>query len=171
MVYVWKCNSIVSFAVLPEPQQEYISSSLTSPSPMFNNSSKSDLDTMMYTNPRYPDNNTYYPNNWNTTTPYYNNFYYSSTNNNQQYPGMPPVVLHPHLYSTVNQNQIHLHLHGSTEKLETLSLPPSCAEIGGTQPASADVAQSMQEDGPIEECDRAAQAQNVTDPASVWRPY
>lgn len=84
---------------------------------------------------------------------------------------MPPVVLHPHLYSTVNQNQIHLHLHGSTEKLETLSLPPSCAEIGATQTSSGDVTQNMQEEGPIEECDRAAQAQNVTDPSSVWRPY
>lgn len=127
----------------------------------------------MYTSPRYPENNTYYPNNWtNATTPYYNNFYYSPTNNNQQYAGMPPMVLHPHLYSTVNQNQIHLHLHGSTEKLEALTLPPSCAEIGTTQAQPADVAQSMQEEAAqIEDCERAVQAQNVSDPASVWRPY
>ncbi|XP_064556046.1 protein lozenge-like [Drosophila montana] len=56
----------------------------------------------------------------------YNNYQYGSCSATAaQYGGAgahatappPPVVLYPQLYSTVNQNQIHLHLH-SSEKLE-----------------------------------------------------
>ncbi|KAL7744391.1 hypothetical protein ACLKA6_001779 [Drosophila palustris] len=56
----------------------------------------------------------------------YNNYQYGSCSATAaQYGGTgahaaappPPVVLYPQLYSTVNQNQIHLHLH-SSEKLE-----------------------------------------------------
>ncbi|XP_034656247.1 protein lozenge [Drosophila subobscura] len=66
-------------------------------------------------------------NNWSNG---YNNYQYGScTAATAQYGGTgahaaappppppPPVVLYPQLYSTVNQNQIHLHLH-SSEKLE-----------------------------------------------------
>lgn len=57
----------------------------------------------------------------------YQNYQYGSCSATSQYgpqtaaapppPPPPPVVLYPQLYSTVNQNQIHLHLH-SSEKLE-----------------------------------------------------
>lgn len=35
----------------------------------------------------------------------------ATTTNQNTYPPPPPMVLYPSLYSTVNQNQIHLHLH------------------------------------------------------------
>lgn len=54
----------------------------------------------------------------------YNSFQYPSCATaggpNSQYSATPTMVLYPQLYSTVNQNQIHLHLHATTnsEKLE-----------------------------------------------------
>ncbi|EZA61532.1 Histone-lysine N-methyltransferase SETMAR [Ooceraea biroi] len=41
--------------------------------------------------------------------PNYQGYY---NNPSQNYISPPPMVLYPQLYSTVNQNQIHLHLHG-----------------------------------------------------------
>ncbi|XP_044252547.1 runt-related transcription factor 3-like isoform X2 [Tribolium madens] len=144
--------------VLPEAgHNEFINTSLTSPPPMLN-SAKSELDPM-----RYPDNSTYYPNNW-TPNSYPNNYnYYNTPNNNQQYPST--MVLYPPLYST--QNQIHFHLHGSTEKIdqylstESLSLTPTRA-IELAQSVTTEVAQSHET---LEDTER------THDPASVWRPY
>lgn len=128
---------------------------------------------------RYPDNNTYYPNNWGTNPSYSNNYnYYNTPNNNQQsYPTTPTMVLYPHLYSTVNQNQIHVHLHGNSEKLDyinsdPLTLMPSRGAMDiGVTPESHDIqANSQMTTQPhtqIEE-DRV---QVQTDPSSVWRPY
>lgn len=162
--------------MLPEPSQhEFITTSLTSPSPMFN-TTKTDLDTMMCTSPRYPDNNTYYPNNWgaNSTYPSTYNNYYTAPNNNQQYNSTPTMVLYPSLYSTtVNQNQIHLHLHNNAaEKLDqyvppdVLSGSRGILELGAPHQTDGETQPPQQ----IEEVDRA-QTQSVTDPSSVWRPY
>ncbi|XP_030379275.1 protein lozenge [Scaptodrosophila lebanonensis] len=79
---------------------------------------KTDLDTL---NAGY-GTATAYNNAWSNG---YNNYQYGSCSATAQYGGAhavappppPPVVLYPQLYSTVNQNQIHLHLH-SSEKLE-----------------------------------------------------
>lgn len=141
------------------------------------NSAKSDLDTMMCSSPRYPDNNTYYPNNWGSNSTYPSNYnYYGAPNNNQQYTGTPTMVLYPHLYSTVNQNQIHLHLHGSTEKIDqyltpdalTVASSRNALEAGTTHPSGGETQQGAA--AQIEDTDRV-QTQSVTDPASVWRPY
>lgn len=124
------------------------------------NSAKSELETA-----RYPDNSTYYPNNWTPNATYNNYNYYNTPNNNQQYPSM--VLYPPPLYST--QNQIHFHLHGSTEKIdqylstESLSLTPTRA-IELAQTVTTEVAQSHVQET-IEDTER------THDPASVWRPY
>ncbi|CAH1376494.1 protein lozenge-like isoform X2 [Tenebrio molitor] len=157
--------------VLPEPSHnEFINTSLTSPTPMLN-SAKSEIDPMICSSPRYSDNSTYYPNNWGTNPSYANNYnYYNTPNNNQQYPST--MVLYPPLYSTVNQNQIHFHLHGSTEKIdqylstESLSLTPTRA-IELAQNVTTEVAQSHVQE-PLEDTERT---QGHNDPASVWRPY
>lgn len=162
--------------------------------------------------PRYapPDpNNGYvnYSNSW-SSNGYntYNNFQYNNLpmNNNtnlncaQQTPYISPpaptMVLYPHLYSTVNQNQIHLHLHGSTDKLDqyfsgesplTISSATSVKgsiEIGlggsAMQPLSLGGPES--ESGMVQSDNESAHhsrgalmpVSNVnTDPSSVWRPY
>ena len=136
------------------------------------NSAKSEIDPMICSSPRYSDNSTYYPNNWGTNTTYPNNYnYYNTPNNNQQYTGA--MVLYPPLYSTVNQNQIHFHLHGSTEKIdqylgsEALNLNPTRA-IELAQNVTTEVAQTHQE--PLDDGAERTQEHN-SDPASVWRPY
>ncbi|XP_031353422.1 runt-related transcription factor 3-like isoform X3 [Photinus pyralis] len=177
--------------VLPEvPSHEFINTSLASPSVFHNSkagiSGTSDLDPMLCGSPRYPDNNTYYPNNWGSNPTYPNNYNYYNTPNNNQQPyinsGTPTMVLYPHLYSTVNQNQIHLHLHGNGEKLEyintdSLSLMPTRSSMD-LEPASANsdvptnqqMATQVPGQGQIEEAERG-EVQSVTDPSSVWRPY
>lgn len=104
------------------------------------------------------------------------------------------MVLYPHLYSTVNQNQIHLHLHGSTDKLDqylsgegnlTISsgLPAKRGlEIGigvpHVQPLSIGV-QDSDSSGMVQSESDTAHARGAlmpvssvnTDPSSVWRPY
>lgn len=141
---------------------------------------------MLCGSPRYPDNNTYYPNNWGSNPTYPNNYNYYNTPNNNQQPylnsGTPTMVLYPHLYSTVNQNQIHLHLHGNGEKLEylntdSLTLMPARSNME-LEPASANsdvqtdqqTATQVPGQGQIEEAERG-EVQSVTDPSSVWRPY
>ncbi|KAF5287464.1 hypothetical protein FQA39_LY04092 [Lamprigera yunnana] len=180
--------------VLPEvPSHEFINTSLASPSVFSNSKSivpgNSDLDPMLCGSPRYPDNNTYYPNNWGSNPSYSNNYNYYNTPNNNQQPYLnsatPTMVLYPHLYSTVNQNQIHLHLHGNTEKLEylnsdplTLMPPRNNMEIvqATTNPdvqtnpqMPSQVNTQGHSQAQIEETEREVQA--VTDPSSVWRPY
>lgn len=129
------------------------------------NSAKSDLETV-----RYSDNSAYYPNNWSTNN--YNNYnYYNTPNNNQQYTST--MVLYPPLYSTVNQNQIHFHLHGGTEKIDQylntdLSLNPSRA-IELAQNVTTEVAQAHVPE-PLEDGTERTQEQS-SDPTSVWRPY
>lgn len=131
---------------------------------------------MISASPRYPDNNTYYPNNWGSNPTYSNNYnYYNTPNNNQQSylnTGTPTMVLYPHLYSTVNQNQIHVHLHSNNEDPLTLMPPRGAMEIG---PPPADNAQMPSQvntqahtQAQIEESERG---QGQADPASVWRPY
>lgn len=163
-----------TFSVLQEqPAQEYINTSLTSPPPMVNSAKADLIEPMICGSPRYSDSNTYYPNSWGTNMNYSNNYYYNNSNNNQQYinsPAPPTMVLYPHLYSTVNQNQIHLHLHGSADKIDyinhdiSLTSTRSSIEIGVLPPAAVEVHSTQ---GQIEDSDRThAQA----DP-NVWRPY
>lgn len=158
-----------------QPPQEYINTSLTSSPPMVNSAKADLIEPMIGGSPRYSDSNTYYPNSWGTNMGYSNNYYYNS-NNNQQYLNTPTpaaMVLYPQLYHQVNQNQIHLHLHGTAaDKLDyinhdSISLTSTRSiEIGLIPPPTPVEVHSTQ--GQIEDSDRThAQA----DPSSVWRPY
>lgn len=167
------------FVVLQEQHQEYLNTSLTSPPPMVNSAKADLIEPMICGSPRYTDSNTYYPNSWGTNMNYTNNYYYNNTtNNNQQYSinstaPTTTMVLYPHLYSTVNQNQIHLHLHGSTtDKIDyinhdiSLSSTRNSIEIGVVPPTTA---VEVHAQGQIEDNDRTHPVQQ--DPNNVWRPY
>ena len=174
-------------AVLPEPhhQHEYINSSLSSPTPIFN-SAKADLEQMSLANSRYPDTSAYYPNNWGTpSSSYPNNYnYYGPPNNNQQYlnpNGTPTMVLYPHLYSTVNQNSIHLHLHSNADKgggdqyvnfNDGLTFPSSRPPEELEQDTTVNSTEGEVVPSPHEHIENLDRTQvSVTDPSSVWRPY
>uniref|UniRef100_A0A1B0DG35 Uncharacterized protein n=1 Tax=Phlebotomus papatasi TaxID=29031 RepID=A0A1B0DG35_PHLPP len=105
-----------------------------------------------------------------------------------QYPpshGAPTMLLYPQLYSTVNQNQIHLHLHGGADKIEQYLSPENSLtissigqrgieiEIGGTEAptAAALMATEDQESHPNEDSTQHSRDAAVGDPNSVWRPY
>lgn len=99
------------------------------------------------------------------------------------------MVLYPHLYSTVNQNQIHFHLHGSTDKLDqyfsgenalvTISSNPSVKggiEIGigmGGQTHSENEESNIQEQHVDSDGNQSQHSRNnpMGDLSSVWRPY
>ncbi|XP_028130537.1 runt-related transcription factor 3-like isoform X2 [Diabrotica virgifera virgifera] len=164
--------------VLPDSSSnEYITTSLTSPPPLFN-SAKPDLEMI---SSRYPDNNSYCPNNWPANSTAYNNNYYNHSYNQQQYLNTPTMVVYPSLYSTVNQSQIHFHLHPPSDKLDPYKNEPYIKSeqyltdsAGLTNPQrveavqNSDVVHSHVDSLRIEDSERNAQSQN--DP-SVWRPY
>lgn len=143
-------------------------------------------------------------NNWSNG---YNNYQYQSTGSIQasaqpQYPvpppppppataphGAPTMLIYPQVYSTVNQNQIHLHLHGS-EKIEqylganendvTISgggARHSNSNLGIGLSGAADnaIMESSETDGHQHRTTEHETAnrtdQEVGDPSSVWRPY
>lgn len=105
-----------------------------------------------------------------------------------QYATTPTMVLYPQLYSTVNQNQIHLHLHGaSSDKLEqylgaavdnSLALTTlNRVEVGVPGGGDASFEQDISETGNATTMDSVTER---TDPTtgpenptteSVWRPY
>lgn len=166
--------------VLPDSSssQEYIHTSLTSPPPIFN---KPELDMM---SSRYSsDNNTYNPNNWPASPAAYNNNYYNHSYNQQQYLNHPPpsMVVYPTLYSTVNQSQIHFHLHAPSDKLDPYKSEPYIKgeqyltdSASLTNPQRVETGQNSEvvhahvDSLRLDESERTAQSQN--DP-SVWRPY
>lgn len=137
----------------------------------------------------------------------YNNFQYASCQTaaavQSQYPSnapptAPTMLIYPQVYSTVNQNQIHLHLHG-TEKIEqylqssenslTISSSRNLSIDTGVEDTSnvimeADDAEhhhhhhQQQQQQHEQQTDMTQQPvgnrdddQEVGDPSSVWRPY
>ncbi|XP_060521754.1 segmentation protein Runt-like isoform X2 [Cylas formicarius] len=166
--------------VLPEASSnEFISTSLTTSSPPPNfNSAKSELDTLAG---RYPENS-YCPNNWSTYPAYPNNNCYNTSYNNQQYINQPtPVMLYPtSLYSTVNQNQIHFHLHppsdsrssdayltDSSGNLPSVGLASGSGSRPDLVPTSSGELNSHVQGEEIQDSNRDQQPS--ADP--VWRPY
>ncbi|XP_065163628.1 protein lozenge-like isoform X2 [Atheta coriaria] len=170
-------------AVLPEVSQtEYINTSLTSPTtPMFN-SVKADLDPMVGASPRYNESSGYYPNNWTPHNTNYANYpsYYNAPNNNQQYGNAPHMVLYPHIYPTVNQNQIHVHLHGpATDKIfdnfsvhDGLALMPARSSEAAAN-ATADAHSHSQQPPAEQQTQQVVEddQRQIADPSAVWRPY
>uniref|UniRef100_T1GA71 Uncharacterized protein n=1 Tax=Megaselia scalaris TaxID=36166 RepID=T1GA71_MEGSC len=135
-------------------------------------SSKGDIDfNSTSTYPAY--------NNWSNG---YNNYQYGSCAPQSQYPPHhTPVVLYPQLYSTVNQNQIHLHLHGA-DKIEqylgqenalTISSVPGRTgiEIGiGTSDHEVGILSANDSSIHREETSTTGDDDTGND-QSVWRPY
>ncbi|XP_059616740.1 protein lozenge isoform X2 [Phlebotomus argentipes] len=132
----------------------------------------------------------------------YNNYQYSScpppppppppapphpSSVQHQYPShtAPTMLLYPQLYSTVNQNQIHLHLHGGPEKIEQYLSPENSLtissigagrgieiEIGGNEAAAPPALMSTDEQENHANEDSTQHSRDVPgDPNSVWRPY
>lgn len=122
--------------------------------------------------------------------------------NSYQYPCQPPaqpqypptaaasaqttMVLYPQLYSTVNQNQIHLHLHGSDKHLVEQYLGGSGAAVQSDNSAFpvtslgnhrsngleiSENAMIAQEDDNIKQHQEQAVVDHEAGDQSVWRPY
>lgn len=95
------------------------------------------------------------------------------------------MLLYPQVYSTVNQNQIHLHLHGTaSDKLEQYLSPDSVVISSLRNPAITSAPQGVEvgisADSPvvaaaqlglITETDPPDVQENREDPNNVWRPY
>lgn len=132
-------------------------------------------------------------NNWPNS---YNNYQYGScppppppAPTQPQYPHTPhtgpTMVLYPHVYSTVNQNQIHLHLHGSDKIEQYLNVESgltissgrsSGVEIGIGTTDNSNVIMGEEESDQhqtTEMTDRTnpEEEHEVGDPNTVWRPY
>lgn len=84
-------------------------------------------------------------------------------------PPPPPTILCPTLYNTINQNQIHLHVHGSQmNKLDHyLSGEGGLALSSAAQAASRSIEIGIVGAAAAALTDQEAHA----DPSSVWRPY
>lgn len=129
--------------------------------------------TYPYANAAYQYNNTAYQ--YNNPTYQYNGSSGTNTSCAQvQYaaggpppPPPPPTILCPTLYNTINQNQIHLHVHGSQmNKLDHyLSGEGSLALSSAAQAASRSIEIGIV--GTAALTDQEAHS----DPSSVWRPY
>lgn len=125
----------------------------------------------------------------------YNGYQYPcQTASQPQYPAVATpsaqttMVLYPQLYSTVNQNQIHLHLHGSDKLVEqylggtgpalqsdTSSFPiNSVASTAGSHRTNgleiSENAMIAQEEDSIKHQEQAVADHESVD-QSVWRPY
>lgn len=101
--------------------------------------------------------------------------------------GQATMVLYPQLYSTVNQNQIHLHLHGSDKLVEQYlgstgamiqpdgsSFPlNSTSSVGNHRSSGMEISENAmiaQEDDIKQHQEHSVVDQEVND-QSVWRPY
>lgn len=97
-------------------------------------------------------------------------------------PAPPPVVLYPHLYSTVNQNQIHLHLHHSdlnkpveqyADDVATVVGNSNLTITGGSRGIEIGIAPSSNQT-PVEEPNDIVITRyndRQSNDLSVWRPY
>ncbi|XP_066255128.1 runt-related transcription factor 3-like [Euwallacea similis] len=162
--------------VLPDvtPSAEFLNTSLTrsSPPPF---SSKTDIVESSITSRGYQDS-PYCPNNWGSSfhPGSCNNNYYNTTYNAQHFnPGTP--VVYPAIISTVNQNQIHFHLHPTPSEVarneyfmsDNISSEGSRAELVPT--TVSEVVSEQEVSTPLQEGAREESA--VQDPTNVWRPY
>lgn len=148
--------------------------------------------------------NSSYPN-YNNWSNGYNNYQYGSCPAppaQAQYPvstpAAAPMLIYPQVYSTVNQNQIHLHLHGTDKIEQYLSSAESGLAIssarGAQIPSGIEIgigtsdnvimetddrephlqqpqAQHDQQTEMNPTAERGADDPDAVDPGSVWRPY
>lgn len=152
-----------------------------------------DIDALNSSYPSY--------NNWSNG---YNNYQYAGptaaaaaaatipTPTQTQYPAAPQVphaapamLIYPQVYSTVNQNQIHLHLHGTDKIEQYLNTNENGLSLSSGRNASAEISLSgtTENQNVIMENDETNghhhrtehettnRDEEVGDPSSVWRPY
>lgn len=167
--------------VLPEAtNSEFVTTSLnrSSPPPPFPNP-KTDLLETTVTSRGYHQESPYCPNNWGTSyhsSSYNNNYYNPSSYQAQHFNTPSPVVAYPTIISTVNQNQIHFHLHTPTDvSRNDYFLPESglSTEVRNQDlvPTSTNNAISEQEVSDTLQ-DGSREENSAQDPANlVWRPY
>lgn len=96
-------------------------------------------------------------------------------------PAQATMVLYPQLYSTVNQNQIHLHLHGSEKLVEQYlggtgtSLPPDNNSFAVTSRSGgleiSENAMIAPEDVDIKQHQEHSVVDQDVGDQNVWRPY
>lgn len=124
---------------------------------------------------RYEPNYNSWPANYN-----YNNYQYNNINNNPAcfqshapYINPNPQMILPNLYSTVNQNQIHVHLHSSADKhnLEQFAGDIKISDIDGGISITTEL-QGAESSGmqPCDTTDEVKQLYGATN-QEVWRPY
>lgn len=120
----------------------------------------------------------------------YNNYQYPcpTPSAQSQYPTAPvppsqtTMLLYPQVYSTVNQNQIHLHLHGSDKLVEQYLGSAAVGSSGGVpSDTSFPILNSCSSQRAIGEIPMISQHEDIkpqeqtvdqdTGDQSVWRPY
>lgn len=119
-----------------------------------------------------------YYNTWPTNTYNYNNYQYNNINNNptclQSHPSYinPNAqiqLIPPNLYSTVNQNQIHVHLHSTADKSNPEQYPNEIkiSDIDG----GISIIQGAGENSGLV-CENSEEKHLYgTGNQDVWRPY
>lgn len=121
---------------------------------------------------------------WPTNTYNYNNYQYNNINNNptsiqSHAPYINPnaQVILPNLYSTVNQNQIHVHLHSSADKYNLDPCIPSeikISDIDGAISITTELQGPGDGSGLVQTCDSNDEEKHGLYGAGsqeVWRPY
>ncbi|XP_045451501.1 protein lozenge-like [Melitaea cinxia] len=138
-----------------------------------------DLNTPAMTTPRYDPN---YINSWPTNS---YNYQYNNINNNPAclqshtpYINSNPQMILPNLtYSTVNQNQIHVHLHSSSDKYNLEQYMPSeikINDIDGGISITTELPGAGESSGLVQTCESADDVKHGLYGAGnqeVWRPY
>ncbi|XP_022822780.1 protein lozenge-like isoform X1 [Spodoptera litura] len=122
-----------------------------------------------------------YYNSWPNNTYNYNNYQYNSINNNptciQSHAPYNPQMILPNLYSTVNQNQIHVHLHSSGDKHNLEQCFPSeikISDIDGGISITTELQGTGEASGMVQSCDGNDEVKHGLYGAGnqeVWRPY
>lgn len=98
--------------------------------------------------------------------------------------GAPAMLIYPQVYSTVNQNQIHLHLHGTDKIEQYLNTNENGLTISSARNPNVDIGlnESAESQNVIMDADETEhhhrsehdatnREEEVGDPSSVWRPY
>ncbi|XP_045500369.1 protein lozenge-like [Colias croceus] len=143
--------------------------------------SLTDLNTSAMAAQRYDTMPNNYYNSWPGNS---YNYQYNNINNNPAciqshtpYINPNPQMILPNLYSTVNQNQIHVHLHSSADKYNLEQYIPSeikISDIDGGISITTELPGSGENSGLVQTCDTSDDVKHGLYAASnqeVWRPY
>ncbi|KAJ0174567.1 hypothetical protein K1T71_009675 [Dendrolimus kikuchii] len=122
---------------------------------------------------------------WPSNSYNYNNYQYNNINNNPAciqshapYINPNPPMILPNLYSTVNQNQIHVHVHSSGDKYNLEQCIPSEIKISDMEGGGISITTELQGTGEasglVQTCDMNDEVKHGLYGAAnqeVWRPY